>query len=88
MQFQQRGDGDGSKNETPGDPPDGEPPKESRLCPGLGGPSDLKEICLKGRAPVFIRRMGASQLGEALSFGKMRGMDCVLGRGTIKDELL
>ena len=67
VKFAQRGDGDGSKNETPGDPPDGEPPEEARLRPDTGRPGDLKEIRLKGWAPIPIRRrLRASQLGEAL----------------------
>lgn len=82
MKFQQRGDGDGSKNETPGDPPDGEPPKESRLCPGLGCPGDLQEIYLKGWAPDPMRRLRASQLGEAL-FCKT---ELYLGKGKGKER--
>ena len=54
--------------------------KNPAYAQALERPSDLKEICLKGRAPVSIRRLRASQLGEALSFGKMSGMDCILGR--------
>ena len=53
MKFQQRGDSDGSENETPGDPLDGESAEKSRLCPSPGRPGDIKEICLKGRTPVF-----------------------------------
>ena len=48
-------------------PPDGEPPKKSRLRPDTGRPGDLKEIRLKGWAPIPIwRRLRASLLGEAL----------------------
>ena len=61
VKFPQRGDGDGYENETPGDPPDGEPPEESRLCPDIGRPGNLKEIRLKGVAPIPTRRLRASQ---------------------------
>lgn len=41
--------------------------KKSRLRPDTGRPGDLKEIRLKGWAPIPIwRRLRASLLGEAL----------------------
>lgn len=76
VKFPQRGDGDGYENENPGDPPDGEPSEKSRLCPDIGRPDNLKEIRLKGKAPVSIRRLRASQSVKP-SFAKR---SCALGR--------